>query len=146
MNKTRHAHTNYIALEPFLEAVNAAENQHRRFTSRGYMPLSLERLEGCTDHKGRPIYAMAHYTEQNGDLMADPDMEIAVDFENEIIEPRTYQNDFMGIYQEVYRRNDAGQLTYSPRLRTELDDFLWLWLKNIKEQLFDPTVYERRPA
>ena len=146
MNKTRHAHTNYIMLEPFLESVNAAEGQHRRFLSDGYMPSSLERLEGCTDHKGRPIYAMAHYSEQNGDLMADPDMEIAVDFEAETIEPRTYQNDYMGLYQQVYKRAEDGTLLYSPKLRTELDNFLWLWLGNIKDQLFDPTVYERRPA
>ena len=37
-------------------------------------------------------------------------------------------------YQEVYKRDESGQLLYSKRLRTDLDEFLWNWLHNIKEQ------------
>lgn len=47
-----------------------------------------------------------------------------------------YQNDFMGMYQEVYV-NDGKQ--YRPKLRADLDQFLWQWLKNIQEQEFNPT-------
>ena len=46
----------------------------------------------------------------------------------------TFQNDFMGMYQEVYRQDEAGTWFYSQRLRIDLDEFLWSWLKNIKEQ------------
>ena len=142
MISNHHAHTNFTALKPFLESVNAADGQHRRFLSSGYMPLSIERLEGCVDHEGCPIYAIAHYGEQNGDLMADPDMEIAVDFEAQTVEPRTYQNDYMGIYQQVYRHSDDGKLFCLPKLRSELDSFLHTWLENITAEHFDPTVFE----
>ena len=50
----------------------------------------------------------------------------------------TWRNDYLGRLDEVYKHNAAGQLLYSQRLRTSLDEFLWMWLKNIKEQGFDP--------
>ena len=133
MKNTRHATTNYKLLLPLLRIVDETERRHHRFESSGYMPLSLEYLE-YSDYKGRPVYGMMHWTTQNGDLMRDPDMTFAVDAEAGTIHPMTYQNDFIGVYQEVYKTNAAGQLLYSARLRTELDDFLWHWLKNIHEQ------------
>ena len=99
-----------------------------------------------TDDKGNPIYSIAHYGEQNGDLMADPDMEIAVnDGEGRII-PRTFQNDYMGLFQQVFREQD-GHKVYSPGLLRDLDTFLWQWLQNIEEQGFradeTPEEYEQ---
>ena len=47
----------------------------------------------------------------------------------------TYRNDFMGLFQEVYITQN-GQRLYSKRLRSELDEFLWQWLKNIHDQGF----------
>ena len=61
-------------------------------------------------------------------------MELAIDFQAGTIEPLTFQNDYMGMYQEVYKRSPSGQLLYSPRLRSELDDFLRQWLGNIQQQ------------
>lgn len=141
MKPTKHARTNFRMLSPFLEAVNASERGHMKFHSPGYMSLSMESL-GVTDYKGRPVFSMTHYGYQNGDLMADPDMTFAVDFSAGEIDPRTYQNDYIGIYQEVYTRDDAGRLLYSRRLRPELDEFLWQWLKNILDQGFSPEVYD----
>ena len=133
MKNTRHATTNYKLLLPLLTITDASEDRHHRFESSGYMPLSLEYLE-YHDYKGRPVYGMMHWTTQNGDLMRDPDMTFSVDAETGTVHPMTYQNDFLHTYQEVYKTNAAGQLLYSARLRTELDDFLWHWLKNIHEQ------------
>ncbi len=39
--------------------------------SNGYMPLSVECIEICSHGL---IYSLAHYSEQNGDLMRDPEM------------------------------------------------------------------------
>lgn len=133
MKNTRHATTNYKLLLPLLTVTDASEDRHHHFGSSGYMPLSLEYL-GYSDYKGRPVYGMMHWTTQNGDLMRDPDMTFSVDAEAGTIHPMTYQNDFIGVYQEVYKTNTAGQLLYSPHLRIELDQFLWEWLKNIHEQ------------
>ena len=130
MKPTKHATTNYKRLLPFI--VRLGDDGHRRFESDGYMPLVLEKLyiDG-----GATVYSLTHYGEQNGDMMADPDMELKVDFDAGTVEPLTYQNDYMGVFQQVYINRD-GQRLYNPRLRTDLDDFLWRWLRNIEAQGF----------
>ena len=131
MRPTRHARTNYRMLAPYLETVNA-NGGHFKFTAPGYMPLSIESL-GYSCNGGN-IYSMMHFTTQNGDLMRDPDMTFSVDADAGTVDPMTFQNDFMGMYQEVYLED--GQ-RYRPRLRTDLDNFLWQWLQNLQEQKFD---------
>jgi len=132
MKPTRYASCNYKRLLPFIQGMNESDN-HRRYTAAGYMPLVLEYL-GYEDRHGNPVFSMTHYGEQNGDLMCDPDMQIAVNWTAGEVEPLTFQNDYMGMYQQVYKHNSAGQLIYSPRLRSELDDFLRQWLGNIQLQ------------
>ena len=87
------------------------------------MDLTIEWIDD--DH-----LAMAHYDEQNGDLMADPDMELFVDIDKKEILPTTYQNDYVGVFQEVYLDNNQ----WRPKLSRELSSFLNTWLKNIEFQ------------
>ena len=140
MKPTRHATTNYRMIRPFLDVVDASPEHHRKFLSGGYMPLTMESL-GYTFHDCK-VYSITHYGEMNGDLMRDPDMTVAVDSQAGTVEPLTWQNDYMGRYSEVYTSSADGRELYRPRLRTELDRFLWQWLKNIGEQKFSPDVYE----
>ena len=132
MKPPRFASANFEKILPFLAAADGHDG-YIRLESSGYMPLSVENL-GYTV-LGNPVYSMAHYGEQNGDAMADPDMTLSVDFENRRVIPLTFQNDYMGTYQEVF--SDDGR-RYVPRLLADLDDFLRLWLKNIEQQGFDP--------
>lgn len=134
MKPTRYASCNYKRILPYIEGMNE-DDDHRRYAAPGFMPLVFEFLH-YSDRHGNPVFSVTHYGEQNGDLMADPDMQIAVDFSAGQVEPLTFQNDYMGIYQEVYKR-DARGLVYSPRLRSELDDFLRQWLKNIQMQGYE---------
>ena len=140
MKPTKHATTNYRMIRPFLDAVDASPEHSRRFLSGAYMPLSMEYL-GYT-FRGGKVYAIAHYGEQNGDMMRDPDMTISIDHKAGTVDPLTYQNDYMGQYSEVYGTSDDGRETYRPQLRADLDRFLWQWLKNIQDQQFSPDVYE----
>lgn len=139
MTTLRHATTNYKALATFIQGMDG-ENNHRKFTSGVYMPLVIEWLY-YNDYKGRPVFSIAHYGEQNGDLMRDPEMTVAIDFDAGAVEPLSWRNDYIGRLDEVYKRTAAGQLLYSQRLRTSLDEFLWQWLKNIKDQGFNPNQF-----
>ena len=65
------AKTIYKTLAPFFDAVDGIEEKALKFTAPGYMDLCIEAL-GYNDHEGRPVYSVAHYGEQNGDLMRDP--------------------------------------------------------------------------
>ena len=74
------AKTIYKTLAPFFDAVDGTEEKALKFTAPGYMDLCIEAL-GYNDHEGRPVYSVAHYGEQNGDLMRDPDVTMGVDRE-----------------------------------------------------------------
>lgn len=95
----------------------------------GFMDLNFDYLE--KDNQGQ-IIAMAHNYIQNGDVMADPDMQIRIIPEMQSIEALTFQTDNPPIYQEVYPEKN----TVNTRLKKELNTFLETWLKNIIDQGF----------
>lgn len=139
IERTRHAHTNFNMILPFVDT--AQKNGGAvRFKASGFMDLTVENLY-TNDHYGNPIYSITHYGKQNGDAMRDPDMTFSVNRESETIIPLTFQNDYMGIYQEIIQERH-GKLMYCVSLLKELDDFMWMWLKNIKDQGFFPDRFE----
>jgi uncharacterized protein YqiB (DUF1249 family) len=95
---------------------------YMKFVSSGLMPLNVDKLTSDT-------IALAHNGKQNGDVMADPDMEIRIYPDMKMAEALTFRNDYIGIYQEVYP--EPGK--YYPRLKKELNGFLNDWLKNMIE-------------
>lgn len=98
------------------------QTDYMKFVSSGLMPLNVDKLTSDT-------IGMAHKGKQNGDVMADPDMEVRIYPELKMAEALTFRNDYMGIYQEVYP--EPGK--YYPKLKKELNDFLNNWLKTMIE-------------
>lgn len=112
----------------------------------GYMPLSIEAIGTSAD--GNRLISICHYGEQNGDLMRDPEMvfELFTRGELSAAEPLSFQNDYMGLLQEVYRYDESGKKTHvNTRLKAELKSFARTWFSNLHEQgFFGPqTVRER---
>lgn len=103
--------------------------EHRKIDNPPYMALSVDILE---DNEKHMRIAMAHNYIQNGDVMADPDMEIKVHKELKMAEALTYQQDGLGIFQQVYP--EPGKV--NPVLKTQLNQFLNQWLTNLKNQGF----------
>ena len=96
----------------------------------GYMPLSVECIEICS--RGL-IYSLTHYSEQNGDLMCDPEMTFLHNKDDEIL-PLSYRNDFVGVDQiAVVMLEDSGWKV-NAKLQRELMLFSTDWLRNISEQ------------
>ena len=99
----------------------------------GLMNLNYDRL-GCRDENSNNCasydIAIAHNYIQNGDVMADPDMEIRIYSEIKYAEALTYQLDGLGIFQRVYP--EPGKVC--PRIKRELNQFLNQWLKNCIDQ------------
>src|SRR5690349_5579060 len=54
-----------------------ASFRHVRLECKGFMPLVVEAIG--PGPRGLPMVSVAHYYEQNGDLMKDPDMVFEVD-------------------------------------------------------------------
>jgi len=95
----------------------------------GLMDLNFDFLG--KDKKGNYLIALSHYFEQNGDMVADPDMQIRVLPELQAAEAMTFQDQFG--YQEVYREKDGKELV-DLRRKKELNQFLNQWLSNIIRQ------------
>lgn len=91
------------------------------------MNLNLDVLERSD---GYMRIALSHYFKHpSGDMIADPDMEVAVFFDKGLAEALTYQDAYL--YETAYR--DEGE---PPDLvvHTRLNVFLEQWLDNLAEQ------------
>ena len=106
---------------------------HIRLKSQGYMDLSVEILEKTLEYIR---ISLTHYGELNGDLMADPDMEVKIYSKQLMAEALSYQNDYVSIYQVVYPEPNKVNVN----LKQELNSFLSLWLNNLKDQGFKRLV------
>jgi len=107
-----------------------------KLKSEGYMNLNVDALRHKEHPKGKQdgcfIIAMAHNYIQEGDVMADPDMEIAIYPDMKMAEALTYQQDSLAIYNKVYPKPGLVNV----RLKKELNSFLNQWLDNLKKQGF----------
>jgi len=104
-----------------------------KLKSSGFMDLNLDRLY---EKDGKYTIAMAHNYTQNGDVMADPDMEIRITPSMKMAEALSFRQDgSIPINQHVYEEIDGKTMVY-PRLKKELNTFLSGWLLNIKKQGF----------
>lgn len=111
----------------------ATPGDHRRIgdADSGYMPLCVE----CIGTWGNgQIYSFAHYAEQNGDLMADPEMTFLLGTGGKVF-PLTYRNDSIGISQVAAdpTQSQAG-CRFNARLQRDLCQVAADWMRNIAEQ------------
>jgi len=100
-------------------------------TKGGLMDLNYDFLG--KDKNGNYLIALAHNFVQNGDVMADPDMQIRIIPDMEAAEALTFQQSSGDVYQEVYSEKDGKQLV-NLKLKKDLNAFLSQWLTNIIKQ------------
>lgn len=108
----------YKLLTSIVEKDVLQQNSYIKLCSEGMMDVHIDNL---FDNR----YSLAHNYVQNGDVMADPDCEVFVDWEKEEITCMTYQQDGLGVYQSA--DND-------PKRQQALTSFLATWLTNIASQ------------
>lgn len=101
-------------------------DEHGKSVVDGFMDFSVDILHRTPE---RIIVALSHYYKHpSGDMIADPDMEVAVYPIHEYAEALTYQDSYG--YQSVLL-ND-GQV--NTRLQRNLNRFLTQWLTNLIRQ------------
>jgi hypothetical protein len=94
---------------------------------------------------GAPALSIAHYGEQNGDLMRDPEMcfELSRPLGCVLsLSPFYYRNDYMGVEQWSRFIRD-GQYAFHAELYHEHERFATLWDKNLNTQGF-VEVFDRQ--
>lgn len=116
----------------FLKLLRLLPNLHRlragaflRLEVPGFMPLAVDVL-----HRdgSRLLLALAHHFEADGDLVPDPAWSCASTSRRGPWKTLTYQD--ARRFDRVYPR--AGSVR--PDLRRSLNDFLSLWLSNLRAQ------------
>lgn len=88
----------------------------------GFMTLSLDKI-------GSNSVAMAHYYEQNGDLMVDPEIVFDIDSKNKTLTAISYQQDGMSIYKTYEPDSDE---------QDNCNSFVDTWFNNISTQAYRP--------
>jgi|ERR1035437_2258216 uncharacterized protein YqiB (DUF1249 family) len=125
-------HRNYARLERIFGCVleEIKKKQYLKLTKEPYMALSVDIIR--REETGFVI-SMAHNFVMNGDIVPDPDMELAIDLENKTVEALTFQNSM--VFNVVYDYDIKGdKIRVRPQLKKSLNSFLEGWLKNIIEQ------------
>lgn len=132
-NVSKTAQDNYKAMMALVPEIMKGEKEYVKYLAGpGFMPLSIKCI-------GKNMIAVAHYYEQNGDLMADPDMTFEIDHEKQTLNARSFQQDgFLGRYDCVIREDGS----VNERMEKELNSFAKTWLKNIKQQGYKPVIPE----
>ena len=110
-----------------IAAIEAGQDYAKSQLGGAFMDLNMDVLDRRADHI---VIALSHYFEQNGDLCADPDMEIRIYPARRMAEALAFQQAIPPIYQEVYPA--PGKV--APVLKRELNSFLNTWLGNCIQQ------------
>jgi hypothetical protein len=115
---------------------------HLRIENPPYMALVIE----ATDESGPcglPTLSVAHYGEQNGDAMRDPEMVFELGFAGGAhLNPFYFRNDYPAV-EQWSRFIQDGNYCYHTQLHQQHETFAKLWDKNLRQQGF-AEAFERQ--
>ena len=109
---------------------------HIRIENEPWMTLVIEDTQERGPN-GLPAISVAHYGEQNGDLMRDPEMIFEAEESGEEMKlvPYYWRNDYVGIEQYSASTKDERTLL-NTKLRREHIAFAGVWDANLRAQGF----------
>jgi hypothetical protein len=84
--------------------------------------------------RGGELVSVAHYGEQNGDLMRDP--EVVFEVTSEQWNPVSIQQDYVGSYREAVYQDEQGRVLVRVALERDIRSFARIWDRNLKHQGF----------
>jgi hypothetical protein len=122
----------------------AVRNRYLRLENPPLMRLVIEVIGGPYPNGAYEV-SVAHYSQQNGDAMRDPEITYLVQptDQGHTWSPLTFENSYLAAYQVVAVVNAEGAMQVrQPRQMQELREFANQWDINIKEQGF-VEVFER---
>ena len=106
---------------------------HRKVNqTEAFMPVCVEAV-GMTP-QGALIVSVAHYYEQNDDLMADPEVTFVLTRPDYVF-PITFRQDGLGIDRE-YVRWEGNWVYWDLHMQNDLAGFCNQWMENIKQQQY----------
>ena len=116
----------------------AVRTRYLRLENPPFMRLVIEVIGGPYPNGAYEV-SVAHYAEQNGDAMRDPELTFLVvpSAEGTTWTPLTYENSYLGAYQVVAEVSREGLIKVKhSQAMNDLRDFANQWDRNLKEQGF----------
>jgi hypothetical protein len=117
----------------------AVQKSYLRIENPPFMRLVIE-VVGQIFPNGACEVSVAHYGEQNGDAMRDPELTFFVVPSEDGAwqwKPLTFLNDYVGLYQVAAEYDQFGKIRVrDAKLSKELSEFAEQWDRNVKEQGF----------
>jgi hypothetical protein len=123
----------------------AVRTRYLRLENPPFMRLVIEVIGGPYPNGAYEV-SVAHYAEQNGDAMRDPEITFLVvpAEQGTTWTPLTFENSYLSCYQVVASVSSAGLIEpREPALMRDLRDFATQWDRNLKQQGF-MAVFERQ--
>lgn len=121
-----------------LSFAKAIPGFHVEVVNPPYQSLVIEYLHE-RGPRGLLTVSVAHYGEQNGDLMRDPEMVFEVEGSGStmVFKPFYWRNDYCGVEQYSVRL-EGSSVKIEPELLREHEEFAVLWNENLDQQGFLP--------
>ena len=116
----------------------AVRERYLRLENPPFMRLVIEVIHGPYPNGAYEV-SVAHYAEQNGDAMRDPEITflVAPADQGTTWTPLTFENSYLGCYQVVASVSGAGLIEpREPALIRDLREFANQWDRNLMEQGF----------
>ena len=125
-----------------LGGLEALKRRPIRLEVAGFMRLVIEHVGAGP--RGGELVSVAHYGEQNGDLMRDPEVvfEVAADQ----WQPVSIQQDYLGSYREAVFVGENGKVLVRPAEVRDIASFARFWDRNLKHQGFVDGAKNRTQA
>jgi len=109
-------------------------------------PPCMELVIEATDESGPcglPSLSVAHYGEQNGDLMRDPEMCFELGFARGAhLNPFYWRNDYVGV-EQWSRFIQEDNYCFHTQLHAQHERFAKTWDNNLRQQGFDEVFTDR---
>ena len=107
---------------------------HLKIENPPWQDLVIEDIQEKGPHGFRTI-SVAHYSEQNGDLMCDPEMLFEAEERGDeiLLKPFYWRNDFAGVEQYSITR-ERNRILINWRTLREHENFAQMWNQNLEEQ------------
>jgi hypothetical protein len=116
--------------------LTALKVKYIRLEVPGFMRLVIEYVG--RGPRGGELVSVAHYGEQNGDAMRDP--EILFEVAASEWHPVSITQDYVGSYREAVFVGDDGRVFVSPAMVKDIQAFARVWDRNLKDQGFVETA------
>lgn len=127
--------TAHKVMELLVEGLNDVEAHQTIDNSKGtFMAVHVEFINKFNNGIVGDVFSVAHYYEQNGDMMRDPDVEFLRNGGK--FYPIYFRQDGAGGKdEEVLSFDDDGHVQgYRKAMQADIASFCQIWMQNIKEQ------------